>query len=93
MDIKKELSKADDMGAIMKIAFKIAEKHKELKDEFLNEYAQKIIDANKDKQITKEQGVQYALSNIGYMAGYYSGKDVAQFYKIFGDCHPIFGRV
>lgn len=35
---------------------------------------------------------KFALSNIGYFAGYYGPTKRAQIHKIFNASHPIFGR-
>jgi hypothetical protein len=34
----------------------------------------------------------FALSNIGYIAGYYDSKTAQRILKIFNTEHPIFGR-
>lgn len=36
---------------------------------------------------------KYALSNIGYVAGYYDGKTAQRILKIFKTAHPILGNL
>jgi hypothetical protein len=35
---------------------------------------------------------KYALTNIGYLSGYYGPEKMAQIQKVFNVAHPIFGR-
>jgi len=34
----------------------------------------------------------YALSNVGYISGYYGPKKMAEIQRVFNAAHPIFGR-
>jgi predicted membrane-bound dolichyl-phosphate-mannose-protein mannosyltransferase len=52
------------------------------------------LKGEEQKKFVKEYAKtgKYALSNIGYCAGYYNHKTAQRILKIFNAEHPIFGK-
>lgn len=75
----------DEIGYL---AMKI--KDKDVAKKYLNEYSNWIMDKS-ENQISHEESMEIAKSNLGYWSGYYSHDERLNFQNIFELEHPIFG--
>ena len=81
--------KADlTIGEIGDTAMKIQDKEEAL--EYLTDYSRWIMEKS-EKELTEDEAIDIAASNLGYYSGYYSHEERMVFQEIFGIEHPIFG--
>ena len=85
----KSIKTVKTIGEVMEILIDTAKNGtKEQQKKVWNEYITKIKEAN---NISEEDAAKAAISNIGYMSGYYDSKTATLLHKKYGAVHPIFG--
>ena len=86
-----DFSKAKDDRCLMNIFVKFAFANPKQGEQLFNKYIDFLC--KKNAKLTKEDARKFAVSNIGYMTGYYEHstcKKLFEVYKMIS--HPIFGR-
>lgn len=61
---------------------------KEAARAYIEQYADYLMTLG---EMTREEAIETAKSNIGYLSGYVSMGMVAKVNEVFGAAHPIFG--
>ena len=80
--------KGDDV--LMNIFIEFAESHPKQGSKLFNKYVDFLC---KEYSMTKEAAKKFAVTNIGYMTGYYAQSTAKLLFSVYKQIsHPLFGR-
>lgn len=67
---------------------------KEAAQEYLQVIVAHIVESLEEQgePVSSEKATEIALSNLGYIAGYYDNETCQRVYELFGAEHPVFGN-
>jgi hypothetical protein len=77
------------IGDIFNEAKNIAKYTPHKAKDFLDKYAQRIVDV---EGISYDDALKHAKHNLGYYAGYFDRYTIDLIYKVYCTEHPIFGK-